>query len=297
MWLKEEGTTDLSKRTSELTALLPEPQKKPAHANGEIACPRCGGEAEKTGKSWKFGVFDTDGYGCQACGKTFNAFYKDGRISHTVPKVPPRQETPKKVNIAIFLKPLIVLDTQKWFGEANLRLDALVVQGGEAKDTLYHPQTHRFFRVRDGDDISTGQNGLMIYYGKPSHFLHISLILSRDRKDSENLAKLILNESKSKEITSALSTLTFTVPNPQIAALQAGVTAAIKLGEFAFKLINQTCPKCIGLYRASWLEHLDNFGIGSQPGGSTIKVQDFEFSYKIIQDIKPHARAVQSQGA
>ena len=287
MWLKEEGTTDLSERASELSVLPPKTETKPFIATGEFACPRCGGEPKSTGKDFRFGVFDGKQYHCEECRKTFNAFYRDGRITHTVPKAPPQHVVPAQPNIAIFLKPLIVLDTQKWFGEADLRLDAFVVQGGDDKDTLYYPKTIRFHRVKDGDDIITGPKGLMIYYGKPSHFLNISLMLSRDRKDSEDLADLILDQSNNKDLTSAVATIAFTVTNPQLVVLQAGVTAATKLGEFAFKLISQACPKCIGLYRASWLENLDNFGIDSQPAGSTIKVQDFEFSYRIVQDIKP----------
>jgi len=49
-------------------------------------CPRCGAEAEKTGKSWKFGVFDVEGHHCKACEKSFNAYYRDAKFSHTVPK-------------------------------------------------------------------------------------------------------------------------------------------------------------------------------------------------------------------
>jgi transposase-like protein len=49
-------------------------------------CPRCGGEAKATGKQFKFGVFDGKSYSCKACGKPFNAFYRDKEFSHTVPK-------------------------------------------------------------------------------------------------------------------------------------------------------------------------------------------------------------------
>jgi len=49
-------------------------------------CPVCGGEAKATGKEFKFGVFDGKSYKCESCGKPFNAFYKEGKFSHTVPK-------------------------------------------------------------------------------------------------------------------------------------------------------------------------------------------------------------------
>ncbi len=51
-----------------------------------MACPRCGTQAEATGKKWKFGLFDVEGYYCAGCGKHFNAYYREGRFSHTVPK-------------------------------------------------------------------------------------------------------------------------------------------------------------------------------------------------------------------
>ena len=73
-----------------------------------------------------------------------------------------RNEVKLEHNLAIFVKPLKVLDTRKWFGEAEIRMDAIVVQGGKKADTLYHPKTFRFPRVKDGDDVATGENGLMI---------------------------------------------------------------------------------------------------------------------------------------
>jgi len=51
-----------------------------------MKCPVCGGEAKATGKEFKFGVFDGKQYKCDGCGKIFNAFYRDGKFTHTVPK-------------------------------------------------------------------------------------------------------------------------------------------------------------------------------------------------------------------
>ena len=52
----------------------------------KMECPVCGGTANPTGKEFKFGVFDGKQHKCSACGKTFNAFYRDGKFTHTVPK-------------------------------------------------------------------------------------------------------------------------------------------------------------------------------------------------------------------
>jgi lactoylglutathione lyase len=51
-----------------------------------IKCPRCGEKAESTGRKFIFGVFEGRAYFCEPCGKTFNAFYKDRELSHTMPK-------------------------------------------------------------------------------------------------------------------------------------------------------------------------------------------------------------------
>ncbi len=52
----------------------------------DMKCPVCSGAAQATGKEFKFGVFDGKQHKCEACSKTFNAFYRDGKFTHTVPK-------------------------------------------------------------------------------------------------------------------------------------------------------------------------------------------------------------------
>ena len=49
-------------------------------------CPRCGGESKATGKEWKFGLFEGKQYNCSGCDKVFSAYYRDDKLSHTVPK-------------------------------------------------------------------------------------------------------------------------------------------------------------------------------------------------------------------
>jgi transposase-like protein len=51
-----------------------------------VTCPRCGDLCEPTGKSFRFGIFDGRIYLCEDCSMHFNAFYRDGAFSHTVPK-------------------------------------------------------------------------------------------------------------------------------------------------------------------------------------------------------------------
>ena len=45
-----------------------------------ISCPRCGSEAQPTGKKWKYGVFDVEGYNCNECNEKFHTYYRYGKI-------------------------------------------------------------------------------------------------------------------------------------------------------------------------------------------------------------------------
>jgi transposase-like protein len=53
-----------------------------------ITCPRCGMEAQLTGKEWKYGVFDVKSYYCKQCKKKFNAYYRNDELRYTIPKSP-----------------------------------------------------------------------------------------------------------------------------------------------------------------------------------------------------------------
>lgn len=192
-------------------------------------------------------------------------------------------KTEPEHNIAVFLKPFVVLDTRKWFGGAELRLDAMVVHGGAEGSDLFQPKTIRFPRVIDGQDLVDSDNGLMVYYGKPSHFLVMSFMLSRDTSDSDDLAALIKKESQSDEVSSVVGQLA-TLATPHVAAVRAAMDAAVTLGEVAYKLVRQVSPKSLGLFRANWLGQRDNFGIGRHPENGSRRAQDFEFAYEIVED-------------
>ncbi|UCH56941.1 MAG: VOC family protein, partial [Candidatus Bathyarchaeota archaeon] len=51
-----------------------------------LKCPRCRALTEPGVKKFSFGVFEGRSYVCGACTRAFNAFYKDRKLSHTVPK-------------------------------------------------------------------------------------------------------------------------------------------------------------------------------------------------------------------
>jgi transposase-like protein len=51
-----------------------------------MKCPRCGASSESTNKKWKYASFEVKQYYCEKCDKKFNAYYRENRLSHTIPK-------------------------------------------------------------------------------------------------------------------------------------------------------------------------------------------------------------------
>ncbi|MEM3526040.1 MAG: hypothetical protein QXV37_01375 [Candidatus Jordarchaeaceae archaeon] len=50
-----------------------------------IKCPDCGKEASFI-KEWNYSVFHVKLFHCPKCDKKFKAYYKEGKLSHTIPK-------------------------------------------------------------------------------------------------------------------------------------------------------------------------------------------------------------------
>jgi len=196
---------------------------------------------------------------------------------------PPDSAAP---HLAIFIKSLVVLNTHKWFGAADLRLDAVVIHGGaDDGSDVYHPQTFRFPRVADGHDLAAMDNGLMIYLGRPAYFIAFSLILARDTADSDALAALIAKGSSYAELERPLQALGRALPHSaELAAVQAGMSAALKLGDLAYQLVRAVSPRCLGLYRANWLGQRHGFGMGRHPRSGVTSVSDFQLAYQIVND-------------
>jgi hypothetical protein len=194
--------------------------------------------------------------------------------------------------LAVRLQDLIIHDNKKWFFEADIRLDALVIQGRGTKDNIesfYMPQTFRFSRVADGDRLPTGDNGLLIFHGKPLHFLDIFITVSRDRKDTDDLASLLSDQLQSTEITESVGVLLgLAVAAPQVAVVTGALVAAVKLGDFAYQILKKATGSTVGLYRNSYLQYLDNFGIGRHPEKDSRKVKDLSFWYEVISEEVPN---------
>jgi hypothetical protein len=196
---------------------------------------------------------------------------------------------PQAVTLAVRLQDIMIWDTKKWFGDADIRLDALVVHGNATQGdstSAYVPKTFRFPGIKDQDRLPTGENGLLIFYGNALHFLDIFITVSRDRQDTDNLATLLsqkLQSPKLQEAVGAVGTLA-AVASPQVSTITAAIGGASILGEVAYEVLSKVTGNTIGLYRTSWLQYKDGFGIGRHPQGGSHKVRDLSFWYEIIKE-------------
>ena len=196
---------------------------------------------------------------------------------------------PQAINLAVRLQDIMIWDSKKWFGDAEMRLDALVVHGHATEGepaSIYMPQTFRFPGIKSRDRLPTGENGLLIFYGEALHFLDIFITVSRDRKDSEDLATLLNQKLRSKDVQGAVGTLLglATVAAPQVTTVTTALSAASLLGNFAYQVLSKVTGDTIGLYRNSWLQYRDGFGIGRHPQEGSHHVRDLSFWYEIIRE-------------
>lgn len=191
--------------------------------------------------------------------------------------------------LAVRINDLVIHDTKKWFGSANIRLDTLIVHGatkGGSKD-YFQASTLPFSGIRDGDRLPIEYPGHRVFYGHPAHFLDVSIFVSRDTKDSDELASLVKTELNSEPWkVAAGAVLAATAVAPQAAAIVGAVTAATTLANIVYNLLRNSTGNAIGLYRASWLQYKDRFGIGRHPKANSFHQQDFSFWYEIVLDKK-----------
>ena len=105
--------------------------------------------------------------------------------------------------VAVRLHDVLIHHNKKWldiFGGADVRLDAIVVQGNVIESgpaAAYVPTTMRFAGIGDGDSLPGDEFGMLLYFGRPRHFLDISIIVSRDRRDTDDLSSLLAREMNS----------------------------------------------------------------------------------------------------
>ena len=148
------------------------------------------------------------------------------------------------------------------------------------------PGTLRFGRVADGDRLPTGEGGLLLFEGLARYFIDIFITVSRDRKDSDDLATALSKSLGDKEMQTALSAVVgLVVAAPTAATVTGAVAAAGVIGDAAYRILKAITGNTIGLFRASWLQFPDRFGIGRHPSGQEpYEVKDLSFWYEIVRN-------------
>jgi hypothetical protein len=60
-----------------------------------MKCYNCGTELpSKPKKDWKYTIYTVNMLVCQKCCKSTKAYYREGKLSHTIPKAKKRTTTP-----------------------------------------------------------------------------------------------------------------------------------------------------------------------------------------------------------
>lgn len=194
--------------------------------------------------------------------------------------------------IAVRLHDLVVHDNRKWasvLGGADVRVDVLAVTGNalDGDDTkAYVPSTHRFHDVGDGDTLPMDDSGLLAFFGWPRHFIDLSVIVSRDRRDSDDLATLLRDSVTSDEFVGATETIANLIASPTVFALREAIGAAATLGSLAYTLVQKVSQASIGLYRGNRLESQQRFGIGRNPDEGTYRVNELSLWYEVIEVVE-----------
>jgi hypothetical protein len=216
----------------------------------------------------------------------------DTELADMAARDQPRLRGRGGANLAVRLNDVVVHDTRKWFGGAELRLDAIVVHGpGDPDDRdFYQPSTLRFRGIRDGDRLPIEAPGLLTFYGRPRHFVDVSIVMSRDRQDSEDLRSLIAENATSEGWQQgAAALLGLAVAAPQAAAIAGALSGAALMANFAADLLAKMTGDTIGVYRASFLQHRDRFGLGRHPAEGSYRQRDLSFWFEIVLD-RPDGR-------
>lgn len=188
---------------------------------------------------------------------------------------------------AIRLNELVIHNNRTWFGEGDIRLDTLVVQGGasNSEGDYYHPSTFSFPRVADGDALSIGQPGLLLYYGQPRFFLDIFLLVSRDRGNTDKLADLLAQNVNAKALDPAVKPIIELATSAVTStAISLALEAAVTVGNVAYKAVQAVTSNTIGVYRASFLQGADKFGVGKHPEAGYLDAKDSSFRYEILAE-------------
>jgi hypothetical protein len=187
---------------------------------------------------------------------------------------------------AVRLKELIIHNNRAWFGEGDIRLDALIVHGNPSRaktSDFYNPTTFSFPRVADGEALSIGEPGLLLFFGRPLYFLDVFMLVSRDRHKLDNLANLLSQHLSSKKFDHVVNPLLSLAASEITSnAISLALQAAVEIGDLAYQVVSAVADNTIGLYRTSFLQTADNFGLGKHPESGYLTVKDLSFKYEIL---------------
>jgi len=193
--------------------------------------------------------------------------------------------------LAVRINDMIIHDTRKWFGSADIRVDAMVVHGraNDEEQDYYVASTFRFGGIKDDDRLPIEEPGQRIFYGHPAHFLDVSVFVSRDSSDSDALASAIDAEMNTDAWKAASTAVLAATGATGAAAIVGAVSGAATISNATYKILKNLTGNTIGLYRTSWLQYADRFGLGRHPKTGVFRQQDFSFWYSIELDKKAGA--------
>lgn len=182
--------------------------------------------------------------------------------------------------VAVQLGEIIVHSNRALFS-TDVRVDALVITGGNSAEGVYRADTAKFQGINDGDRLPL--DNLLVYHGLVSGFVDLAVWVSRDNDRSLSLADMLkeyLGTAEFKEAALVLAGIA--VSAPAAGAIVAGLGAATTVTNIVYKLLSAAVGKSIGLYRTSLLSN-EGFGVGRHPLNGTMRAQDFSFWYQVSE--------------
>jgi hypothetical protein len=180
--------------------------------------------------------------------------------------------------VAVQLGEIVVHSNRSLFS-TDVRVDALVITGGENLEGAYRAGTVRFERIKDGDRLPL--DNLLVYHGPAKGFVDLAVWVSRDDKRGKALSDMLREQIGSSEFKDAALVLAgLVVAAPTAGTIVAGLGAATVVTNIAYKLLSEAVGKSIGLYRTSLLAN-EGFGIGRHPKIGAMRAQDFSFWYQV----------------
>ncbi|MEV4517393.1 caspase family protein [Dactylosporangium sp. NPDC049525] len=196
-------------------------------------------------------------------------FLLDDRPTEPVRLLSPRGTLPGRVAVRLTD---VVVHRNRAFGEADVRLDTVVLTGDQAGLPVYRAETVRCSNIRDGHRLPL--DDLLIYHGPAVDFLDIAIWVSRDTKGSLSIGDLLTQSLNDPALQAASVQLAGVAPHAAVAVATAGACATVV--NTAYRALLGIIGPAIGLYRTSLLAQ-EQFGIGRHERHP----QDFSFTFSV----------------